>query len=353
MNADPADTQSPHLDLEDLIAEAAGQPVSAPAREHLARCEQCRTEANRWNLVADGVRGVPAATPEVAQPVPEATQAAPGAAQPAPGAAQPTRPRRIRPRVRTGMRRGVLLAGGAAAAAVVIGVAGYAVGAVHISFGNGPGPVTNLTAVGGCSGIEEATGTLEQASGGSLILKTASGQPVTLTTTASTFAAMSGALVGDIRDGAPVKVTGPRTDGTIAALLVATTPGASASLQRVNQSVPDSVTVQGTVADASAAGFTVVTASGALVPVTTAGDTNVNVLGVSPGQLQAGAMTVALGSAGPDGTLSAQAVVQPMIGVVTGPPGAPGAQRNISISSKAAHDCSPADLAAGALGSAG
>jgi hypothetical protein len=61
MNADPADT---HLDLEDLIAAAAGQ--GAP--EHLARCEQCQRELNRWNLVACGVRALAADAPEAAQP---------------------------------------------------------------------------------------------------------------------------------------------------------------------------------------------------------------------------------------------------------------------------------------------
>ena len=68
MNADPADTRSPHLDLGDLIAGAAGQPVGDRAREHLASCEHCQLEANRWNLVADGVRGLAAAAPEAAQP---------------------------------------------------------------------------------------------------------------------------------------------------------------------------------------------------------------------------------------------------------------------------------------------
>ncbi|MGB6576347.1 MAG: hypothetical protein WBF34_00375, partial [Streptosporangiaceae bacterium] len=65
MNADP---RSPHLDLEDLIAEAAGQPIGQRTREHLAGCEHCQLEANRWNLVAGGVRGLAAAAPEAAQP---------------------------------------------------------------------------------------------------------------------------------------------------------------------------------------------------------------------------------------------------------------------------------------------
>ena len=47
MNADPTDTRYPHLDLEDLIAGAAGQPIGDRAREHLASCEHCQREANR------------------------------------------------------------------------------------------------------------------------------------------------------------------------------------------------------------------------------------------------------------------------------------------------------------------
>ena len=57
MNADPAGTRDAHLELEDLIAEASGQPASDRARTHLASCESCRREVTRWNLVADGVPG--------------------------------------------------------------------------------------------------------------------------------------------------------------------------------------------------------------------------------------------------------------------------------------------------------
>jgi len=53
-----SDTCNPHLDLGDLIAGAAGQPVDDPARQHLAGCEHCQLEAKRWNLVADGVRAL-------------------------------------------------------------------------------------------------------------------------------------------------------------------------------------------------------------------------------------------------------------------------------------------------------
>jgi len=331
MNAGPADTHSPHLDLEDLIAEAAGQPVAAQAREHLAHCADCRAEADRWNVVADGVRGVPAATPEAAQPGP-------------PG-------RTRRPVMAGRWHRAVLAAGSAAAAVLLLVGIGEATGFVHVNLSPGAGTGIALTAVGGCDQLEEASGTLVQTSSGGLAIKTASGQQVTLTTTASTFAAMSGALLGDIRNGAPVRATGYSSDGTIEALIVATAPS-GASLEQTHPSLPGGVTVQGTVTDAGAAGFTVVTSGGTRVPVTTSDYTTVTVLNVSPGQLQPGTVTVALGFSGANGTLSARAIVQPMIGVVLSPS---GTQRHasVSISSKAAHDCSPVDLAAGELGAGG
>ncbi len=283
MNAGPADTRSPHLDLGDLIAEVTGQPMDDRAREHLARCEHCRAEANRWDLVAGGVRRLAAATPE---------------------AAQPARPRHTRPRVLAGPRRRAMLAAGAAAALVFLGAVGYgASNFVHITFGAaGTGAETVLTAVSGCAGLEQADWTLEQVSGSSLVINTASGQPVTVTTTASTFVGMSGALLSDITDGASVVVRGHSSDGTIAAAIVTVGPPFSA----VNP--PGFVPVQGTVSDASTGGFTLVTSGGTRVPVTTSGDTLVVVPHASLGQLQADATIFAFGHAGPHGTLSARAV---------------------------------------------
>jgi hypothetical protein len=287
MNAGPADTRSPHLDLGDLVAEVTGQPVDDRAREHLARCEQCRAEANRWDLVASGVRGLAAATPQVTQP------------------ARPwhTRPWHTRPHVPAGPRRRTILAA-AAAAVVLLGAAGYgASNFVHITFGSaGTGTGTVLTAVGGCAGLQEAHGTLARVDGSSLVIKTASGQPVTVTTAPSTLVSMSGPLLSEIRDGAPVMVRGHSSGGTIAALIVTVGPPFSA----VNP--PGFVPVQGTVADATATGFTVVTSSGTRVPVTTSGDTLVIVPHASLGQLQTGASIFAIGHAGPHGTLSAKAV---------------------------------------------
>jgi hypothetical protein len=317
MNADPTGTRYPHLDLGDLVAGAAGQPVGDQAREHLASCEHCQREANRWNLVADGVRGLAAAAPETAQP------------------ARPRRTRRhVLPRP---VRHGLLAVGSVAAALVLLVAIGCAAGFVHVHFGGG-GTQTTLTAVTGCSQLEQADGTLEQVHGTSLVIKTASGQPVTVTTTATTFVSMSGALLSHITDGASVMVRGPTSDGTITAAIVTVGQPFSAV------SPPGFVPLQGTVSDAGTAGFTLVTSSGNRVPVTTSGDTLVVIPHASPGQLQAGTTIFALGRAGPDGTLSARAVA-----TVSQLPA--GGHLNVSVRVR---DCSPSsiDEALGAISAA-
>jgi len=325
MNARPADT---HLDLEDLIAEVTGQPVDDRAREHLARCEHCRAEANRWDLVAGGVRRLAAATPEAPQP------------------ARPGGPRPTRLRVLAAPRRRAVLAAGVAAALVLVAAVGYGASRfVHITFGTaGPGASTVLTAVTGCTGLQQAVGTLEQVNGTSLVIKTAGGQPVTVTTTASTFVSMSGALRSDITDGASVVVHGPRSGGTIGAVTVTVGPPFSAV------SSPGFVSVRGTVSDVSSAGFTLVTSTGTRVPVTTNGDTLVVVPHASLGQLRHGATIFAVGHAGPGGTLSARAVAA----VSQLPPGVPpglhapaGAHLHISVHLRTqghARNCSPSAI---------
>jgi hypothetical protein len=305
MNGSPADTRSPHLDLEDLIAEVTGQAIDARAREHLTRCEHCRSEVNRWDLVAGGVRGLAAAAPQ---------------------AAQPGRPRHTRPRVLAGpWRRAMLVAGSAAAALLLLVGVGEVTGYVHVHL-SGPGTGTALTAVTGCSLLEQADGTLEQVKGTSLVIKTASGQPVTVTTTPSTFVSMSGPLLSDITDGASVVVRGHSSGGTIAAAIVTVGPPVST----VNP--PGFVPVRGTVSGAGTASFTLVTSSGHRVRVTTSGDTLVIVPHASLGQLQDGTAIFALGQAGPHGTLTARAVA-----AVSQLPSGP----HIGVSVK---DCSPRSI---------
>lgn len=283
MNTDPAGTRSPHLDLGDLIAEVTGQPGAGRAREHLASCAHCQLEANRWNLVADGIRGLAASTPE---------------------APQPARPRRSRRRVLPRPVRHALLAvGSAAAALVLLLVIGSAAGVVQVHFSGG-GSQTTLTAVTGCAQLEQANGTLERVNGNSVVVKTASGQLVTVTTMATTKVAASGSLLSDIADGAAVTVGGTGSGGAIAADRVLV--GYKSSMN-----IPGLAVVEGTVSDASTIGFTVVTSAGTRVPVTASGSTDVVVIDASLGMLRVGGSTLVVGYAGPNGTLSALGLVQP------------------------------------------
>jgi anti-sigma factor RsiW len=281
MNADPTDTASPHLDLEDLIAGAAGQPAGERARVHLARCEHCQREASRWNLVADGVRGLTADAPETHQPA---------------------RPRHTGPRVPAkAWRRTALVTGSAAAALFLFAGVGEVTGFVHIHL-NGPGSQTTLTSVTGCTQLRQANGTFRQLDGSSLVITTVSGQQVTVTTTPSTFVSVSGPLLADITDGSQVTVHGSQSGATFTAAIV--TVGQPTGT--VNS--PGSVPVQGTVTDVGHGGFTLVTSSGSRIPVTTTGDTLVVIPHASLHQLQAGTTIFAIGQAGPDGTLAAKGV---------------------------------------------
>jgi len=198
--------------------------------------------------------------------------------------------------------------GSVAAALVLLLAIGIADGLVHVHLsgpGSGPGSETTLTSVSGCTQLEQVHGTLERVSGTDVVIKTASGQLVTVTTTATTRLAASGPLLGDITDGAAVTVAGTSSGRTLAADFVVV--GANPP----SLTVPGVVIVRGTVADAGATGFTVVTFAGTRVPVTTSGATAVTFSHASLSQLQNGGRTIAVGYAGPDGTLSARAVVQP------------------------------------------
>ena len=274
--------------------------------------------------MADGVRGLAAAAPETAQP----------------GGPRRTE-RHTQRRGRAGpWRRAMLVTASAAAALVLLVGIGEVTGTVHVHF-SGAGTGTALTAVTGCSQIEQADGTLERVDGSSLVIRTPGGHPVTVTTTATTFVSMSGPLLSDITDGASVMVRGSTSGGTINAAVVTVGQPFSA----VNP--PGFVPVQGSVSGASTTGFTLVTSSGTRIPVATSGRTLVVMPHASPGQLHAGAAIFALGQAGPDGTLRARGVA-----AITQLPAGP----HLGVSVR---DCSPRsiDEALGAIsavrGSAG
>ncbi len=281
MNPGPADIRYPHLDLGDLIAEATGEAVEEDrAREHLAGCQHCQREASRWNLVAEGIRGLAANAPEVTEPVWQ---------------------RRAPKRAHSSWRRALLAVTSAAAAlALLLGV-GAAIGVVHVQI-SGPRTGAALTTVTGCSQDQEAVGTLERVNGTSLVLQTASGRSVTVSTMASSFVSMSGPFLSDITDGAQVEVRGENSNGTLQAAIV--TVGQPFSAVNPTGFVPH----QGTATDATADGFTLVMSSGARIWVVTSNETLVVVPHASLSQLQTGTPVLAVGNAEAGGTLSAMAL---------------------------------------------
>jgi len=305
MNADPTDTtRFPHLDLDDLIAEASGQSAGVGARAHLAACAQCRLEADRWARVADGVRSLAADAIE------------PELAEPELGASR-------RPRSRSS-RRTWWAAGSAAAALLLLAGLGEATGALHVSVGarsggSGSSDAASFTTVTGCPQIQSANGTLERVNGGDLVVKTRGGQTITMTTTAATFIGESGSagppssLAGAITDGARVYAAGSRARGGIHARAV----GVGLSATQVAQSRSGPAT--GTVADARAGGFTLVTPSGSRIPVTVSAHTLITVMHAQPGRLPTGAAIFAYGRAGSNRTLAAGGVMA----VTWSPPGEP------------------------------
>jgi len=208
------------------------------------------------------------------------------------------------------------LAAAAAAAAVLIGGASYGISAALT--GHAPRTATTgpeaavLTSVKGCTGLKQADGTLEQVNGTILVIKTRTGQQVSVTTTAPTMFAMSRVPLSYITNGTRVVVEGSMSGGTIAAqrvILGRPLPGV-----RILKSPG---TAEGTVMRAGTAGFTLVTASGTRIPVTTSSRTDVatRLRAATVSQLRTGIATTAVGRAGPHRTLSAIEVDQPSPGL--------------------------------------
>ena len=236
--------------------------------------------------------------------------------------------RLLQHRYRPGGGRRRLAAGGVAAL-VLVGGASYGVSAAlasHRPATTGTA-VTALTSVRGCTTLRQADGTLLRVKRHSVVIKTASGHRVTVATTASTKVSMLGLPLSYITGGLHIMVTGHQSHGTIAAAYV--TIGRPIRHGKI-QSPPGVVAVHGTVSQPSGAGFTLVTASGTQIPVTTSSRTQV----VNPppaatlSQLRIGISTIAVGKVGRHGTLTANGVLQQ-----------PGGHRTIQVG-----NCSPSSI---------
>jgi hypothetical protein len=348
-------TGTPHLDLEELLAEVNGEAVGDRVWEHLAACPECRAEAERWGAVASGVRHLVAAA--------QAPPWLPGGDLA--GAGEAPRHRRLRALVWAGGKPRRVLVAAVAAAVLVAG--GVSFGLTRGLGGHGNGSAVTaagLTAVNGCSGLDATSGTLEQVNGTSLVVKTPARQRVTVTTSVS--AAVSREVTGsvsDITDGARVIVHGTYAKGIIAAGTVSIgvapklpPPGSSRpKLRRPGGGRPKpahrgfpvpaqgrSAIAIGTVHHASDGSFTVTMPGGTRAPVTTSGSTTVFTLAsASPSGLQTGEYIVAVGSAGPNGTLAAAAVEEGT--------SLPHIQHGNGISSLPRIGCSPSTVATAAL----
>lgn len=315
MNAD-----SPHLSLEELLAEANGDAAGERASEHLATCRSCRADTERWAAVAAGVRQLVAATPSP-PPWPVGFFA-----ETAPAGRVTLRAARPRGLARTRPHR-VL----AAAAVAVVAAGGTAYGlTTGLTGGNGRAGTAGagLTAVTGCAGLDAASGMLEQVNGTSLVVQTPGGRSVTVTTSHATKLAreLTGTLTA-ITDGARVVVYGTGSDGIIAAKNV--TVGITLDMPKPPPS-PKASTLpdlpggpkprieppgtpgiaSGTVAEASPGRFTLVRSDGTRVQVTTGSATVFTLTAASLSQFRTGGYVIAVGAAGPNGTLAATTVEQ-------------------------------------------
>jgi Domain of unknown function (DUF5666) len=280
----------PHLDLEELLAGVAGEPLSEQARDHLASCRDCRSEIQRWGTTSDATRTLVAATELPPWQLPaETTAYRPG-------------------------RRALLTA--AAAAAVLAAAGGTTWGLTS----GGAVPAAALTAVTGCPGLAATSGILEQIDGTQLVVRTRDGQTVTVTTSSSTAVSIevTGSL-SDINDGAGVVVHGTRQGALLAAQNVLANMAQlppdqrrpSGKIPEPPKAGPGPGIAAGTVSDVHAGGFTVTRLAGGQVHVTTSAATVVDTL--TPGrvgQLRTGVHLIAVGQPGPDGTLAASTVEQ-------------------------------------------
>ncbi len=311
--------ETPHLSLEELLAEINGDSADERAWAHLTTCGPCRTEAERWGAVAAGVRQLVAATPSPS-PLPDEILAGthPG---------RPSLLRREGLRALAGTRPRRVLVAAAAAVVVAAGGAAYGLTAGLTATNGSAAPAgAGLTAVNGCSALVATSGILEQLNGTSLVIKTSGGKPVTVTTSASTK--LSREVTGSpsaITDGAQVIVHGTGANGSIVAkdvsigvtLSLPKPPklpklpwprGPEPKVQKPHPRTPGIAT--GTVTDASAGHFTLVRSNGTRIAVTTSSATVFTMATASLSQFQPGEYAVAVGAAGPNGTLAATTVEQ-------------------------------------------
>jgi hypothetical protein len=177
-----------------------------------------------------------------------------------------------------------------------------------------------------------ASGTLARISGTDLVLTTASGNTVTVTTSSTTKVTreVTGS-VADITDGTQVIVRGTTSGRQLAAASVVIGSGAAPSLPSppggsLGDVLLRSGFANGTVTGAGSGGFTVVEQDGTRVRVATSSSTAVSRLAdVTLAQLKTGEFTAVVGTRASDGTLTASSVEQASANIAIAQPSAPPA----------------------------
>jgi hypothetical protein len=284
---------SQHLTLEQLTGDAALSPT---AGAHLTECPRCEAELHDWAAVANATRLLTAD----GQPRPDLLD------------------RILRDADRAVLaKRNRMNPYAAAAAAIVLFAGGYGLTSALSGAGHQSTPRHALTTgkliPTGCGQIQLATGQLTAANGDDLTLRYGSGAVTVVASQDTTFTRLATGTVSDIADDDYAIVAGtpegsPQAGGTFTATAVmATFPGPSV----LSAPFPGPDVLFGKVTDVTSSGFTLHEGSGVQVDVVlSASMAVITEEHTTLSQLQLRKFTTAVGSAGPDGTLSAAAVSQ-------------------------------------------
>jgi hypothetical protein len=332
-----------HLDLEDLLTVVGGAILEDEWEAHLAACSRCIGEVERWRSVALGVRHLVAATPLPSPP--SIDQGQPGWLDPD----HPSVPEMAVLAARRPRRRTLVVA--AAASLLLIGGGSYGL-SVALRDGGGARPAVGrkaptlgagLIAIDGCPTLAGTSGTLQQVNGSDLVIMTADGQSVPITTSSSTNVGReaTGSL-DDIRDGTQVIVNGAESDGSIAAATVGVGAVGAVKMAPANLGLSKGGLAAGTVADVESGGFTVVEPNGTHVAVATGGSTTVVTLSTADvDQLQVGEFTVALGTPRGDTLVASRVEQRPLAtSSMPQPPSSFGLASSKQVAGSAGGGCS-------------
>ena len=284
---------SQHLTLEQLIGSAALSPT---ALAHLTECPRCEAELHDWAAVASATPLITADSQPCSDLLGRILREADGA----PAA-----------------KRNRMTPYAAAAAAIILGAGGYGLTSALTGAGHQSTPRHAVTAdkliPTGCGQTQLAAGQLTAVAGDDLTLGTGPGAVTVVASEDTTFTRLATGTVSDIADDDHAIVAGspggsPQAGATFTATAIMVTfPGPSL----LSAPLPGPDVLFGTVTDVTGGSFTLREWNGTQVDVVLPATTTVIAEErTTLSQLQLGNFTTAVGSAGADGTLNADAVSQ-------------------------------------------